>query len=154
MLTDVLKRYGQLGVDVLKKSVAPYSATKKTEQSIRFESTETTLKIFGRQFIETLETGRGPRKSSTQGDFLDNMLDYMKARGIGSGLNDKKRKQLAKFLVLKINKEGDKLYKSGGNRDVYSSTLEKFQDQLIQAVKKDQVKIMKEGIKESLKEVK
>lgn len=140
MVKDVLTKYGIIGVQALKQDVQKVSATGETEDSIRFEvsqeGTVTTLFILARAFFSTLETGRGPRKSSEQGNFLDGMWEYMQARGIGADLPEKKRRQLARFLTLKINREGDKTFKQGG-RIVYSPTLTKFINELRAAVKKD-----------------
>jgi len=138
--TKLLDAYGKIAVEALKQDVQKVSATGQTADSIHYTVTsgQTTdrLQIFGRAFFSTLETGRGPRKSSQQGDFQDNMLEYMKARGIGADLDEKKRKQLARFFTWKINKEGDQTFKSGG-RIVYSPTLTKLVDELKQAVLKD-----------------
>lgn len=140
MLTDILNKYGLIGVEALKQDVQKVSATRKTEQSIRYEvklkDLITSLTFYGRQFFSTLETGRGPRKSSTYGGFDDSLLEYMKARGIGADLSEKKRKNLAKFIALKINREGDQTFKKGG-RIVYSQTLTKLVDELTKAVKDD-----------------
>ena len=150
MLEQVLKEQGDIGVDLIKQAVAKYSATNKTAESIEAVNNEKRLQILGRSFIEAMETGRGPRKSSTDGGFKDSMLEWMKARGIGSDLTEKKREQLAKFLVLRINRDGDKLYKAGGNRDVYSSVVEKIIGDLVVAVEKDWVEDKKESVFDSL----
>lgn len=138
MLTDTLNKYGKLGVEALRQDVNKVSATGKTADSIRYEvitsSEYTSLTIYGRAFFKALETGRGPRKSSEDSGFKDYMLEYMRAKGIGSDLSEKKRQQLAKFLVLKINREGDATFKSGG-RVVYTPTLEKLKSEVIQAAK-------------------
>ena len=68
------------------------------------------------------------------------MLEYMKARGIGADLSEKKRNQLARFLAYKINKEGDSVFKQGG-RIVYSETLTKFIAELKRAITQDFKKI-------------
>lgn len=137
---SVLTKGGQAGVEALKQAVRPYSATGETEDSIRFEIVQTgtkiTLRFLARKFFSALETGRGPRKSSTYQEYDLSILEYMKARGIGSDLTDKKRKQLAKFIAYKINKEGDATFKKGG-RIVYSPTITKLIAELTQAVKKD-----------------
>jgi|GEM_PF-4594089 len=140
----VLNEYGELGVTMLEQSVARLDATGKTKKSIGYQllykdQKKATLILYGREFFETLETGRGPRKSSTYGGFDNSMLEYMQARGIGSDLSDKKRKQLARFLTLKINREGDKTFKAGG-RVVYSDKLDKFVDELTKAVSDQLVK--------------
>lgn len=140
MLSQVLDNYGKLGVAALKQDVDKVSATGKTAASIRYEvvqkDTMQSLVIYGRQFFKALETGRGPRKSNQYQEFDVSMYEYMQARGIGSDLPEKKRKQLARFLAWKINKEGDKTYKAGG-RIVYSPTLTRIIKELTEAVKKD-----------------
>lgn len=152
-IRNLLNNYGILGVEMLKQNISKVTATGKTVNSISYEVTSKeqtdTLTIFGRAFIDTIETGRGPRKSTQQGGFLDNMLEYMQARGIGSDLNDKKRKQLARFLVLKINREGDSTYKKGG-REVYSNDLEKYIEALKEALRKDFSLTFRNNLKHSL----
>ncbi len=146
----ILETYAPLGVELLKSKLQPLSATGKTVQSVRAEVSLDRLVIFARDFVGTIETGRGPRKSSTPGGFEDSMLEYMKARGIGADLTDKKRKQLARFLTYKINKEGDKTFKSGG-RQVYSDALAKFVEELKQALIDDFKKTFINSLKLSFK---
>lgn len=134
MLSDILKEEVKKGVDIVKQQVAKYSATNKTVNSIDGTSDDKSLQIFGRAFIEAMETGRGPRKSSDDGGFKDSMLEYIKARGMGLGLSEKGQENLAKFLVLKINREGDQLYRLGGGRDVYTKAVEKFAEDLEKTV--------------------
>lgn len=156
LIKNTLHNYGVLGSELLKAAIQPLSATGKTVRSIGFSvssgSDTDTLVIFGREFIATLETGRGPRKSGQKGDFEDNMIEYMQARGIGSDLSDKKRKQLARFLTWKINKEGDKTFKAGG-RQVYSNDLDKFVDQLREALVMDFKLTFRNNLKDALRAV-
>jgi hypothetical protein len=49
----------------------------------------------------------------------------MKATGIGGDLDEKKQKQLARFLAYKINQRGDRTFRSGG-KTVYSQVVDKF----------------------------
>lgn len=136
MLT-ILNQYGKLGVELLQQAVEPVSATHKTQRSIRYEASMRDdfyrLSFFARGFFSAMETGRGPRKSSTPGGFNENLEDWMRARGIGSDLSEKKFKNLAKFLAYKINKEGDDTYKKGG-RIVYTPTIKKIIDEVRRAV--------------------
>jgi hypothetical protein len=134
MLSEILKQKTKEGVDIVKQAVAKYSATNKTVNSIEGKSDDKSLQILGRAFIKAMETGRGPRKSSEDGGFKDSMLEYIKARGMGLGLSDKQQENLAKFLVLKINREGDQLYRMGGGRDVYTKAVEKFAEELEKTV--------------------
>lgn len=139
-VTKTLNEYGKLGVEALKQDVSKVSATNATKDSIRYEVDSTDdsdrLRYFAREFFSAIETGRGPRESSQDSGFKDKMLEYMKARGIGSDLPEKKREQLAKFLVYKINKEGDKTFKQGG-RIVYSPTIHKLVEELKRELSKD-----------------
>jgi hypothetical protein len=144
-LEATLAKYGLIGVMALRKDVEKVSASGKTAESIRFEieiedNGNMRFKLLGRKYFSTLETGRGPRRSSQYGEFDLNMLEYMKARGIGADLSEKKRNQLARVLAYKINKEGDSVFKQGG-RVVYSETLTKFISELKRAITQDFKKI-------------
>ena len=136
----ILDRFGHIGVEGLKDDVQKVSATGQTAESIYYRveagDKRISLTFYGRKYFKTLETGRGPRKGSEYQGFDESMYEYMKARGIGSDLPEKKRKQLARFLAYKINKEGDKTFKMGG-RVVYSPTLTKLTEDLKRALIKD-----------------
>lgn len=127
----ILTQYGQAGVAMLQRLVP--KATGKTANSIEYIVIPNRLRIVGREFFKTLETGRGPRKSSKEGGFKDHILEWMNARGIGADLNEKKRKQLARFFAWKINKEGDATFKAGG-RSIYSQQVDAFVDELSKAI--------------------
>lgn len=141
-LVTTLKIFGMQGVAALRHDVERVSATGKTADSIRFEieidngGKTITLRFLARQFFKALETGRGPRKNSTYQEYDLSMYEYMQARGIGADLPEKKRRQLAKFLTYKINKEGDSVFKSGG-RVVYSPTLTKLVSEIKSAIVSD-----------------
>lgn len=138
-----MNEHGAQAVEALKLDVEKVSATGKTADSIRFEvvtvNFKTTLRIYGRKYFKALETGRGPRTSGQYQEYDISMYEYLQARGIGADLPEKKRKQLAKFMAYKINKEGDLTFKKGG-RIVYSPTLTKLIAELKEALKRDFVK--------------
>lgn len=148
-ITKVLTDYGLLGVKALRDDVDRVSATGKTSDSIRFEisldaSGNISLTFYGRQFFKTLETGRGPRKSSTYGQFDLNLEEYLDARNLPfktskSGIKYYKMGNSwvsAKSLAHKINKEGDSTYRKGG-RIVYTPTLTKLADELKSAITRE-----------------
>jgi hypothetical protein len=154
MLAVILDQQGQKGVDIVKAAISKYSATGESADSVEYTSDDKSLQILAREFISAMETGRGPRKSNSDGGFKDKMLRYMQVRGIGSDLDAKKKEALAKFLVLRINKEGDKLFKKGGGRDVYTKALEKFTEELTKAVTDYQMKVYTDEVIASLKDIK
>lgn len=141
MLTveQILEVGGNLAVTSIKNDVSKISATGKTRDSVRFVVFKYAgawhLQIRGRKFFKAIETGRGPRKGTEYQKFDISILDYMKARGIGSDLSEKKRANLARFIALKINKEGDSVFKQGG-RQVYSDNLDKIIDKIKQDIRK------------------
>mgnify|MGYP000286372909 CR=1 FL=1 len=140
-LVRTLTEYGKLGVMSIRNDVQKLSATGKTADSVRFEigieaDGSIVMRFLGRKFFKALETGRGPRKSSEYQEFDLNLLEYMKARGIGSDLSEKKRAQLARFIAWKINKEGDSVFKAGG-REVYSDNLHKLAREIKSAIVSD-----------------
>jgi hypothetical protein len=154
VIQEILEDYGPIGVEVLKQAVQKVGATGKTADSIRYEVTKDRLLLIGRGYFDALETGRGPRESTQESGFTDDMLEWMKARGIGKDLTEKKRKQLARFLVLRANKEGDKLWKQGHGakvRDVYSAVLDKFVEELTEKIAKETVKEFTQKVVNSLK---
>lgn len=139
-LDQTLAKYGALAAESIRNDVSDLSATGKTAQSVHFiivsKGEKIRLQIRGRQFFKALETGRGPRKGTEYQGFDMNILEYMKARGIGADLSEKKRAALAKYIALKINREGDSIYQKGG-RQVYSQNLLKVVDELKLAIRKD-----------------
>lgn len=148
MIVDLLNQYGKIGVDALKADVAPYSATHKTQESIHYTVEEkgyiSTLQILARAYFSTMETGRGPRKSSAYGGFDKGLDQYLQARGLPSRVSKSGIRYYklgsswvsAKGLAHKINKEGDATYKKGG-RVIYSPTIAKLVDEITAAVAKD-----------------
>ena len=145
-LIKTLTEYGKLGVMALRQDVQKVSATGKTADSIRFEISkhangDITLSILARQYFKTLETGRGPRKSSEYGQFDISLEEYLQAKGVPQRTSKSGVKYFklgdswmsAKSLAYKINKEGDRVYKQGG-REVYSDTLAKLVSELKRAI--------------------
>jgi hypothetical protein len=139
-LEATLNQFGIIGVKAIQTVLRPESATGATVKSIRYEvklkDTVYSLTIFGRKFIQGIETGRGPRKSSQYGEFDKSLLAWMRARGIGADLTAKKKEQLAKFLAYKINKEGDETHKKGG-RVVFTPTIEKLEKEITDKITED-----------------
>jgi hypothetical protein len=145
-LETILNEYGQKAVSLLKEKIAPYRATGKTEESLRYEVTGDAvgyrLTVYGRKFFKAIETGRGERKSSDYSGFDKALDDWMRAKGFRSKTSKTgniyyqigDQWYSAKSLAWKINKEGDKTYREGG-RQVYSDALNELISELKQSIK-------------------
>jgi len=97
-------------------------ATGKMANSVGYEvkatNTEVGLKITAAPFFRVVETGRGPtRENYERGEttLLEAIKQWTKAKGIDEGL--------AYAITKKIHKEGTKLYKAGGRKDVFSNVI-------------------------------
>lgn len=131
----ILNTYGAIGVEAIKNDIDKVSVSGKSRDKTRFEVKSNgdvdTLTIFGPTYIET---GRGPRKSSENSGFLDNLDKWVQETFPGE--SPVKQRQLAKFFRWRINKEGDETYKKGG-RIVYSPTVNKLVEEIKVEVRKD-----------------
>lgn len=138
-LVQILSSSGQGIVSDIRKNLASTNsnATGKTSQSIQYAVTEsgtkTTLLVYGRPFVWGVETGRGPRKSSSNQNMMQNIREWMDVRNIGTDLSEARRESLARYITYKINKEGSQLYKSGGRKDIISNVID---DSLIGQISK------------------
>ncbi len=161
MLRDVFNEYAPKGMEILKQAIAKVTVTGRTLNSLRFviDIPNKKLTYFGRGFMEALEHGRGPRKESSYGNFDSNLEGWLRAKGFPSKRtkSGKTYYQIgdqwfsAKSLAWRINKQGDRLFRSGQTKEVYSNEMDGFKNDLIEAVKKDQVNEMFNKIKETIK---
>lgn len=126
-IAQVLEVYGSVGTQLLKDAIDEVSATHRTIQSIRHEvtSTETIerLQFIGRKYIQALETGVSPTDKNPSPDMIELLTEYARARGMDNP------KSAAWAMAKTIQKKGDKTFRIGG-RDVYSSELNKFVEEL------------------------
>lgn len=146
-IADVLNAQGKLAVQSLQGAVAKVDATTKTKRSIRYESDDSKLTLFGREFIDLLNKGRGPTTKGPSREMIENLTEYAQARGMD-------KPESAAWAMAKIlNAKGDKAFRKGG-RDVYESELQKVIDRIEAAVVLFKMNEAKDKIKESLKDVK
>ncbi len=160
---ETLTKYGVAGVSLLRNAVSSVSATGKTQESIRFEVTKDngklSLKLIGRAFFSALETGRGPRENNSYEKYDINLEEYMRAKGLPSKTSKTGVVYFkigdywfsGKSLAWKINKQGDSLWRKGKGepvRDVYSSMLERFVDELMKDLSIDYAKLYIKTIKD------
>jgi hypothetical protein len=133
-MVQTLTIMGSIGEQTLKDAVDKVSATHKTVNSIHSLVTETSnttrLQLIAREWFSLLESGRKPTTKNPSPDMIKLLTDYAQARGMSNP-------ESAAWAIAKtINKEGDKTYRSGG-RDVYSKELDKFVEEVTEAVMKE-----------------
>lgn len=143
--------YGQRFVDLIKSKVPV--VTGKTRDSVDYQVTKDessiTLKVTGRPFFKSVETGRGPYKQGGYQEFDKHLEEWMEARGFQKKTTKKginyyligDQWMSGKSLAYLINKRGDKKHREGGI-DVYSSDT----DRLIAELKKDLAQYIKEDL--------
>jgi methyl coenzyme M reductase alpha subunit len=107
------------------------TATGKTSQSLRFEisqeGTKTRLKLFGRPFFMTVETGRKatPNKKPSR-EFIENLKPWAEARGIPEGA--------VWAIATDINKRGTALWRAGGTDQIVEPPVDTFINNVGQAL--------------------
>jgi hypothetical protein len=128
-LVDILSQHGRSVVQDIRTNLdsTRTNATGKTSNSIQYavteDGTKTILWVYGRPFVFTVETGRGPRRESKDHKTVDRIREWMDARGIGTGLNEAQKEQKAKSITFLINKYGSKLHRKGGRKDIISNVV-------------------------------
>ena len=128
-LSDIISKHLEKGVADIQKNMdgIDFNASGQTKGSLNSEVTEGTGYvrgiIQGAASLEWAETGRPPRTSTEDSGLTSKIYDWMGYRGIGSDLTEKGKQGLARFITLKINRLGTKLYREKRRRDVYSSVL-------------------------------
>ncbi len=142
-LEQILDEGGQSIIDGIRDNLASSgtNATGATSESLRYEvdvqnGNKGSLTVYGRGFIWGVETGRGPRKSGVKSEFIDGMMKWMRIRGIGSGLTDKKFQQLARFFTWRQNKLGSVLFRKGGRKDIITPVINPKQKEIADAATK------------------
>lgn len=133
-MVQVLTVMGSIGEQTLKEALDKVSATHQTVNSVSSEVTETdytvSLKLFARKYVGLLQTGRKPTTKNPSPEMIELLTEYAKARGMS------KPESAAWAIAKTINKQGDKIFRSGG-RDVYSTELDKFVEEVTQSVMKE-----------------
>src|SRR5690242_227263 len=96
-------------------------ASMKTSRSLRFEVQEegtiAHLRIIGRPYFMTVETGRKPTPQYTKPskDFVRRIKDWLQ---FVSGITGP-----AYAIALSIHKKGTKLWRDGGRKDIVSNVV-------------------------------
>lgn len=113
-------------------------ATGKTLRSLEWQlskdGNDFIATILGRKYFGSLETGRGVYNGGKAAikQFNDALVEWFRARGIHSEMNDEQLRLEANRLRWYINRYGTKLYQKGGRKDIFTPAVEAFQETLQQ----------------------
>jgi len=115
---DIKQRHIQAGQNVTGKTLSSYSYTVNGFHGY----------LEGAAYVGTLERGRGPAKKvgNNKTEFLDNLKQWIEARGLDYGGSPEGLERLAKFLKWYINKNGNKLFRSGKHEDIFTTPMNDF----------------------------
>lgn len=98
------------------------NASGRTIESMHIDKGDKSITLFGRKAFGTLETGRGP------GNVPKGFYGIIKQWVIDKELSfstDRERNSFAYLVSRKIANEGTKLYRNGGDSDIYSKEIPK-----------------------------
>lgn len=133
MLVDllaILNQYGAGAVQQIRSNLATTgtNATGKTSRSLRYEVIQQgqkfTLRVLGRPFIFTVETGRKatPQYSKPSLQFVAAILEWAAAKGVDQG---------AAYAIAKsIHQKGTGLFRKGGRQDVITPVIDSTVQQI------------------------
>lgn len=121
-LIQILSAEGQSVVDRIRQNLISTgtNASGTTSRSLRYTVTvsgnKTILKVIGKPYFMTVETGRGPTRNGNQGGktLVESIREWMRAKQIeGSPYG----------IARVIHDKGTKLYRSGGRKDIVSNVV-------------------------------
>ena len=113
-------------------------ATGRTLRALEAEVTSFgdayTARIVGMSYTGALETGRGAARRAgspaEQRQFVQNLAEWCRIRGIHTEFNDKQLESFARYLKWRINKYGTELYRKGGRKDIITPAIDKMIDRI------------------------
>ena len=129
-VNDIKRRSTQAG------QVATGRTLRALEVRVRREGVNVIGEIWGRPFTGVLETGSRPAHKASQNSKLTkkimavNLAEWMRIRGLATGMNDKQLKLAAEHLAWYIKRYGSALYRKGGRRDIITPAVEATKNEL------------------------
>ena len=116
---EILSKFGMDSVEIIQSNMDKnqLNATGKTRASIKSKATDSRVVVDAAGHIWTLERGRGPRVSTTESNFRNSLQDWLRARGLQTSFG-RTIEQSSRSLQYLINKQGTKLFRQGGRKDI------------------------------------
>lgn len=103
------------------------TASGKTKESLRYEiegdEFSQKLTIYGRQYFQGVEEGRGAGKVPY--DFVDILYKWATAKGIigNFGSDEDEQRDVLKIIAWSIRHHGTQLHIKGGRLDIYTNVI-------------------------------
>lgn len=102
------------------------NASGKTSQSLAVAVTDSSGVLSGRFAFGTVETGR--KEGKVPSGFHDIIYQWMQDKGVHAEARGRRSQEsadmsMAYLIARKIAREGSKLYREGGRKDIYSNVL-------------------------------
>lgn len=121
-VAQILTGYGTSIVQQIQRNLASSgeNASGQTSRSLRFsverKGSKDILRIVGRPYFMTVETGRKPTPQyEPSRSFVQKIKDWLAAKGLEQGP--------AYAIARNIHKKGTKLWRQGGRKDIVSNVI-------------------------------
>jgi hypothetical protein len=128
-ITELLNQEGiQLMNDIrANMGAAGMNVTNETAASLRIEVTQegtrTRMKMYGRPYFMTVQTGRKPTPGKKPSrEMIDNITRWVEGRGMDT--------EAVWAIATKIQEKGTKLWQAGGRTDIVDPAVEDFIDEV------------------------
>lgn len=112
-IQKILDEWGDETVKLIQANLARSgtNASGKTSKSLRHQATDNKIQITGREFFNTVETGRRPGKRPPTGP----IEQWLRAKNVSL---EGKISQVAFAISKVIGEKGTQLYQNGGRKDI------------------------------------
>lgn len=127
-VADIRRRHEQVGQKATGRTMDAL------EVRLRTEGERIIGEIWGRPYTGALETGSRPaRRKGTPAErrqMVESLKEWCRIRGLAGGLTEKQTENLAKFLAWYIKRNGTRLYRQGGRRDIITPAVEMTKERI------------------------
>lgn len=121
-MIDVVKILQNNGIQLIndiRANLGSVNATHETERSLRIEVSDKGLKLLGRPFFMTVQTGRRPTpEKKPSREMIERITAWVEARGMNLSA--------VWAIATKIQQRGTRLWLEGGRTDIVDPAVDDF----------------------------
>lgn len=122
---QILRKFGADAVAQMKKNAAPYKASGRMERGFRYQIDPFGMRIYGVEYVQWYEQGRGKTKTKTAGipTLKQSIEEWIKVKPISiwEGFT---LQSMAFVIARKIHRQGVSWHKKS-ERTIYSNVITK-----------------------------